>query len=103
RSRSPPSSCIGAWNPAFRSSTTPRARVPLRTRKGMVAESSGSVYWEAILHEAPRILGMMDREAVSPTSGCGDRVFWAWKFVDFPGSRFQESLCVLAFLHATER
>ena len=69
----------------------------------MVPEARESIFWEPILHEAPRILGMMDREAISPTSGCGDRVFWAWKFVDYPGSRFQESLCVLGFLYATDR
>ncbi len=28
------------------------------------------------------------------------RTFWAWKFTDFPGARFQEGLCVLAFLHS---
>jgi hypothetical protein len=30
-----------------------------------------------------------------------DRTYWAWKFTDFPGSRFQEGLCVLSFLAAT--
>jgi hypothetical protein len=45
---------------------------------------------------------MMDREPLSPTAGCCDRTFWAWKFVDFPGARFQEALCVLGFLHATD-
>ena len=54
-------------------------------------------YQEQILLHAPRILGLIDREAMSPTSGCCDRTFWAWKFVDFPRSRFQEALCVLSF------
>jgi hypothetical protein len=58
-------------------------------------------YWAAIVDQAPRVLGLMDREALSPTSGCGDRTYWAWKFTDFPGARFQESLCVLSFLYAT--
>ncbi len=40
----------------------------------------------------------MDREGMSPTAGCCDRNYWAWKFVDFPGARFQESLCALAFV-----
>jgi hypothetical protein len=43
----------------------------------------------------------MDREALSPTAGCCDRTYWAWKFVDFPASRLQESVCALAFLYAT--
>jgi len=60
------------------------------------------IYRDAILHEVPRILSMMDREPLSPTAGCCDRTFWAWKFVDFPGARFQEALCVLGFLHATD-
>ena len=59
-------------------------------------------YWAAILDQAPRVLGLMDREAMSPTSGCGDRTYWAWKFTDFPGARFQESLCVLSSLYATD-
>ena len=60
-----------------------------------------AVYADAILAEAPRVLSLMDREALSPTAGCGDRTYWAWKFVDFPASRLQESLCVLAFLYST--
>jgi hypothetical protein len=44
----------------------------------------------------------MDRERFSPTFGCLDRTYWAWKFTDFPGSRFQEGLCVLSFLLTTD-
>ena len=44
----------------------------------------------------------MDREPDSRTAGCCDRTYWAWKFVDFPGARFQEALCVLSFLYATD-
>jgi hypothetical protein len=66
------------------------------------ARLASEVYREAVLAEAPRVLSLMDREPCSPTVGCGDRVYWAWKFVDFPGARFQESLCVLAFLYSTE-
>jgi hypothetical protein len=59
-------------------------------------------YRSLILDHVPRVLGLVDREAMSPTAGCCDRTFWAWKFVDFPRSRFQEAACVLAFLYATE-
>ncbi len=62
---------------------------------------AAAVYADAILAEAPRVLSLMDREAFSPTAGCGDRTYWSWKFVDFPASRLQESVCVLAFLYAT--
>ena len=55
----------------------------------------------ALLEQAPRVLSLMDREQLSPTAGCCDRNFWAWKFVDFPGARFQESVCFLSFLYSS--
>ena len=58
-------------------------------------------YRAAVLREAPRVLGLMDREPLSRTRGCCDRTWWAWKFTDFPGARFQESVCVLSWLYAT--
>jgi hypothetical protein len=61
------------------------------------------LYWSQVLREVPRTLGMMDREPLSPTAGCCDRTYWAWKFTDFPGARFQESVCVMAFLHQADR
>lgn len=63
---------------------------------------ASELYATMILEQAQRALGLMDREALSPTAGCCDRTYWAWKFVDFPGARFQESLCALSFLYATE-
>jgi hypothetical protein len=63
--------------------------------------SAAKIFAEAILSEAPRVLGLMDREELSQTAGCCDRTYWAWKFVDFPGARFQEALCVLSFLYST--
>jgi hypothetical protein len=65
-------------------------------------ENASHLYAAMILEEAPRALSMMDRDAMSPTAGCCDRAYWAWKFVDFPGARFQEALCALSFLYATE-
>lgn len=59
-------------------------------------------YAQIILEQAPRVLSLMDRERLSATAGCMDRTYWAWKFVDFPGARYQEGLSVLAFLYATE-
>ena len=56
------------------------------------------LYEKEILRQAPRVLSLMDREEYSVTRGCCDRTYWAWKFVDFPGARFQEALCVLSFL-----
>ncbi|NUQ11188.1 MAG: hypothetical protein HUU26_02505 [Gemmatimonadaceae bacterium] len=54
-----------------------------------------------ILAELPRALSLMDRESGSRTSGCCDRTYWAWKFTDFPGARFQEAVCCLAYAWAT--
>jgi hypothetical protein len=60
------------------------------------------LYAALILEQGPRVLSLMDRESFSPTAGCCDRTYWGWKFVDFPGARFQEALCVMSFLYATE-
>lgn len=65
-----------------------------------VAPSRLGPYWPLILEQAPRTLSLMDRDEYSPTAGCCDRTFWAWKFTDFPGPRFQEAVCVLAYLHS---
>jgi len=64
--------------------------------------SGGEEYQKAILDQIPRVLSRMDRDPYSPTAGCCDRTFWAWKFTDFPGSRFQEAVCVLSFVYVTE-
>ncbi len=64
-----------------------------------VEDMSG--YSAALLGETNRVLGMFDRDAYSRTFGSIDRVHWAWKFTDFPGARFQEGLCYLAFLYST--
>ena len=65
-------------------------------------ENSSQLYAAMILEQSPRALSQMDRDAMSPTAGCCDRAYWAWKFVDFPGARFQEALCALSFLYATQ-
>ncbi len=65
------------------------------------ADTAMDVYFKPVVGEGPRMLGLMDREAFSPTYGCMDRTYWAWKFTDFPGARFQEGLCALSFLYST--
>ena len=45
------------------------------------------------------ILSLIDREEFSKTYGCGDRVYWCWKFTDFPGARFQEFLYFLCWFY----
>jgi hypothetical protein len=64
-------------------------------------ESGAEPYQTAILEQIPRVLSRMDRQRESRSAGCCDRTFWAWKFTDFPGARFQEAVCVLSFVHVT--
>jgi len=63
--------------------------------------SCATIYSNAVMRESFRVLSLLDRERFSPTFGCFDRTYWAWKFTDFPGARFQEGLCVLSFLFAS--
>ncbi|HSK18808.1 MAG TPA: hypothetical protein VK912_06690 [Longimicrobiales bacterium] len=76
--------------------------VPGHTAVVDAIETDRAPYARAILEQAPRVLSLMDRERFSRTAGCMDRTYWAWKFVDFPGARFQEGLCTLSYLYATE-
>ena len=53
--------------------------------------------FEAKIESAlPRVLSTLDREFNSKTFGCADRLFWCWKFIDFPGARFQEIAYILS-------
>ena len=58
-----------------------------------------SVYLRQALAQLPRLLSRGDREPWSQTYGCFDRTYWAWKFTDFPGARFQELAYALACLY----
>lgn len=60
--------------------------------------NKSSVYITPVIDALPRVLSMLDREPFSKSYGCADRVFWSWKFIDFPGARFQEIAYVLATL-----
>jgi hypothetical protein len=66
-----------------------------------MATDATVLYQRRILAEVPRLLGLLDRDPASRTVGCFDRPYWAWKFVDFPGSRYQEGVCVASFLAVT--
>ncbi|MBI5694218.1 MAG: hypothetical protein HZC51_00550 [Nitrospirae bacterium] len=65
----------------------------------MITDHHKSTYSAAALYEAPRLLSLQDRDPASHTYGCFDRNYWQWKFVDFPGSRFQEGAFSLALLY----
>ncbi len=57
------------------------------------------VYLDVVLAQVPRLLGLLDRNPLSKTFGCGDRQFWQYKLVPFPGARFQEACLTLALLY----
>lgn len=66
----------------------------------MATVGVATVYRDCVLREVSRLLSWEDREPLSRTHGCLDRNFWGWKFVDFPGARFQEGVYALAHLYA---
>lgn len=43
------------------------------------------------------LLSAQDRDLFSPTYGCFDRRYWAWKLVDFPESTFQRNVYPLTW------
>lgn len=43
------------------------------------------------------LLSAQDRDPFSPTYGCFDRRYWAWKLVDFPEATFQRNVYPLAW------
>ncbi len=55
-------------------------------------------YAAAVLAQAPRLLGMLDREPHSPSYGSFDREHWAWKFRDFPLGMQQSAVYPAALL-----
>lgn len=50
---------------------------------------------------ARRLLSHVDLDPYSPTRGCFDRRFWAWKLVDFPEATYQRAVKPLAMLYST--
>jgi hypothetical protein len=56
------------------------------------------IYSTHVLAEAPRLLGLLDREPSSVTFGSFDREHWAWKFRDFPITMLQAGVYTLALL-----
>ena len=56
-------------------------------------------YFESAIYQISRLISTIDRESISKTYGCCDRTFWAWKFTDFPGSRYQEAIYALTWIY----
>jgi hypothetical protein len=53
---------------------------------------------EQVGRAARHLLSQQDRDPESPTRGCFDRRFWAWKLVDFPEATYQRNVYPLAWL-----
>lgn len=51
-----------------------------------------------ILRKCRRLLSEINRDPATPTCGCFDRRYWAWKTIDFPEATFQRNLSALAWL-----
>lgn len=51
-----------------------------------------------VLKTCRRLLSEINRDPATPTCGCFDRRYWAWKLVDYPEATFQRNLAALAWL-----
>lgn len=58
-----------------------------------------AIWRNCALDVAERILGLLDREAQSPTYGCFDRLFWKYFLTDFPSAWCQGSVEYLMWLY----
>jgi hypothetical protein len=61
-----------------------------------------SVYFQKALEKSPRLLSLQDRDDFSITSGCFDRNYWQWKFVDFSCPVLQQGVFALSFLYSEQ-
>lgn len=51
------------------------------------------------LANIPNILGLLDRNRLSPTFGCFDRGYWHYRTADFPAGMAQQLVLPLALVH----
>lgn len=61
------------------------------------------VYASVAVAQAPRILGLGDRDHASKTYGCFDRNFWHYGLLDLSNARYQEAALYLALLYGQDR
>ncbi|MBN2125900.1 MAG: terpene cyclase/mutase family protein [Deltaproteobacteria bacterium] len=57
-----------------------------------------AVYLREVVEQAPRLIGLIDRNPGSRTYGCFDRQYWHYNTTDFPCAEYQESVLTLAYL-----
>jgi hypothetical protein len=54
------------------------------------------------LEQIPHLLGLIDKNRLSPTHGCFDRNFWQYRTVDFPTGMAQLGVLPLALVYSNE-
>jgi len=59
-------------------------------------------YWKILKPLIPRILGQLDRDPDSPTSGSFDRNFWNYKIRDFSSAIIQQGVLILDVIYNYE-
>lgn len=60
--------------------------------------TGADVYRDRVHAALPRLLALYDDDPSSPTYGAGDRLWWAWKLLDFANGTFQAAAHGLARL-----
>jgi hypothetical protein len=63
------------------------------------AEHDRELYARVGLSYLPHILGLVDRNVLSPTYGCFDRSYWHYKTAAFPSGMYQEFVLPLALAY----
>jgi len=58
-----------------------------------------TVYAQKAISQIPRLLSFQDRNPLSPTYGCFDRVYWLDKAIDFPSAVYQFAVHTLALVY----
>ena len=61
---------------------------------------SGDVYLIPVLNNAPRLLGLLNRNISSSSYGSFDREYWHYNTVDFSCARKQEAVLTLTLLYS---
>jgi hypothetical protein len=54
------------------------------------------------LQHIPHVLGLVDKNKLSPTYGCFDRNYWHYRTVDFPTGMAQLGVIILAHVYTTQ-
>lgn len=57
------------------------------------------LYAHEALRQLPKLLGLVDRNPLSPTYGCFDRNYWHYKAIDFPSGMAETGVLPLALAY----